>query len=109
MARLAHASDVHRDDVGFALNSLEADRAIDYDKASTAMGGVAYSGTTPAERKTFEEDVSTKVFFHLTDAVVERVEDDWARTMAVSWINALVCGLVGFAVGVQAWRVREQE
>lgn len=108
VARSVHASDVFRDDVIGPFMEFERGGAFNHDVAAAVLNMPPYAGTTPAERATFEQDVSLKASFHLTDDVNDRVLADWGRVITVAWINAGVCLALACGVGIQARRVSDQ-
>lgn len=108
VAQSAHGSDVFRDDVMVPFVALERGGAFNHDSAAAVLNMPPYAGTTPAERATFEQDVSFKASFHLTDDVNDRVLRDWGRVITVAWMNAGVCLVLACGLGFQAWRVADQ-
>ena len=108
-AKLAHASDVYRDDVGTAQTLLESHGVFDADKAAVALGLPAYSGNSPEQRAEFEKKVQSRTFRFLTDAVAARVENSWAGTASNFSFVAAWFAATSALVGWQAVRTKRLE
>lgn len=102
LARLAHASDVHRDDITRPIRLMIESGAIDLEKAAAAVD----ANQPPPDSKDRQLDLARAVRRAVADPVIARIHDEWRLNSYVLSGLAAVSFACSLAIAVHTFRSR---